>query len=92
MFYFLCIELVYTIQVNSAFGERWLATPEVIIQVLFTSEQPERNKMAFRFASISKKEIISMNEEAVPKNTKMATKFGVKVVNAKLFNLSSLIL
>ena len=91
VFYFLYIELVYTIQVNSAFGARSLASPEVIIQVLFTSEQPERNKMAFRFASISKKEIISMNEEAVPKNTKMPTKFGVTVFNAKLFNLSSLI-
>jgi len=32
-----------------------------------------------------------MNEEAVPKNTKMATKFGVTVLNGKLFNLSSLI-
>ena len=47
--------------------------------------------MAFRFASISEKEILSMNEEAVPKNTKMATKFGVTVFNGKLFNLSSLI-
>ena len=27
-----------------------------------------------------------MNEEAVPKNTKMATKFGVIVFNGKLFN------
>ena len=76
---------------NSAFGARWLASPEVIIQVLFTSEQPKRNKMASRFASISKKEIISMNEEAVPKNTKMGTKFGGTVFNGKLFNFSSLI-
>ena len=82
---------MYTTQVNSAFGVRWLASPEVIIQVLFTSEQPKRNKMASRFASISEKEILSMNEEAVPKNTKMATKFGVTVFNGKLFNLSSLI-
>ena len=76
---------------NNAFGARWLASPEVIIQVLFTSEQPKRNKMASRFASISEKEILSMNEDAVPKNTKMATKFGVTVFNGKLFNLSSLI-
>ena len=76
---------------NSAFGARWLASPKVIIQVLFTSEQPKRNKMAFRFAWISEKEILSVNEEAVPKNTKMATKFGVTVFNGKLFNLSSLI-
>jgi len=51
----------------------------VIIQVLFTSEQTKE------------KEILSMNEEAVPKNTKMATKFGVAVFNGKLFNLYSLI-
>ena len=31
--------------------------------------------MASRFASTSEKEILSMNEEAVPKNTKMATKY-----------------
>ena len=68
-----------------------MASPEVIIQVLFTSEQPKRNKMASRFASFSEKEILSMIEEAVPKNTKMATKFGVTVFNATLFNLSSLI-
>ena len=47
--------------------------------------------MVSRFASISKKEILSMNEEAVPKNTKMATKFGVTVFNGKLFYLSILI-
>ena len=71
-----------------------MPSPEVIIQVLFTSEQPNRNKMAspkwlpFDF----EKEILSMNEEAVPKNTKMAKKSGVTVFNGKLFNLSSLIL
>ena len=70
MFYFLYIELVYITQVNSGFGALWLASPEVIIQVLFTSEQPKRNKMASRFASISKKEILSMNEEAVRKKQK----------------------
>ena len=47
--------------------------------------------MASRFAWISEKEILSVNEEAVLKNTKMATKFGVIVFNGKLFNLSSLI-
>ncbi|CAH3018301.1 unnamed protein product [Porites evermanni] len=36
--------------------------------------------MASRFASVSEEEILSMNEEAVPKNTKMATKFGVIVL------------
>ena len=40
-------ELVYTTQVNGTFRARWLASSEVISQVLFTSEQPEKNKMAF---------------------------------------------
>ena len=39
--------LVYTTQVNSTFRARWLASLEVISQVLFTSEQPKKNKMAF---------------------------------------------
>ena len=47
--------------------------------------------MASHFAWISEKEILSVNEEAVSKNTKMATKFGVIVFNDKFFNLSSLI-
>ena len=47
--------------------------------------------MASRFASVSEEEILSMDEEAVPKNTKMATKFGVTVFNGKLFYLSNLI-
>ena len=47
--------------------------------------------MASCFVSISEKEIVSMNKEAVPKNTKMSTKFGVTVFNGKLVNLFSLI-
>ncbi len=43
--------LVYTTQVNSRFRVLWLANSEVISKVLFTSERPERNKMAARFAS-----------------------------------------
>ena len=76
---------------NSVFRARWLASSKVISQVLFTSEQPKKNKMASRFPSVSEEEILSMNEEAVPKNTKMATKFGLTVFNGKLFNLSNLI-
>ena len=45
--------------------------------------------MASRFASISEKEIISMNEEAVPKNTKIASKFGVTVFNGCLISPAS---
>ena len=32
---------------NGTFRARWLASSEVISQVLFTSEQPKKNKMAF---------------------------------------------
>ena len=39
--------LVYTTQVNSTFRARLLASWEVISQVLFTSDQPKKNKMAF---------------------------------------------
>ena len=42
------LNLVYTTQVNSAFRALWLASSEVINQVLFTSEQPKKNKMASR--------------------------------------------
>ena len=38
--------LVYTTQVDSTFRPRWLPSSEVISQVLFTSEQPKKNKMA----------------------------------------------
>ena len=41
--------LVYATQVNSAFCVPWLASSEVISQVLFTSEQPKKNKMASYF-------------------------------------------
>ena len=64
----------------------------MISKVLFTSEQPKRNKMASRFASVSEEEIISKNEEVVPKNAKMAPNFGLKVFNSKLFNLYNHIL
>ena len=32
---------------NGTFRPRWLASSEVISQVLFTSEQPKKNKMTF---------------------------------------------
>ena len=34
-------------QVNSTFRAYWLTSSEVISQVLFTSEQPKKNKIAF---------------------------------------------
>ena len=39
--------LVYTTQVDCTFRVRWLARSEVISQVLFISEQPKKNKIAF---------------------------------------------
>ena len=39
--------LVYITQVNSTSRAHSLASLEVISQVLFTSEQPKKNKMAF---------------------------------------------
>ena len=38
-----------------------------------------REKMASQFASVTSEEIIQINDEAVPKNTKRATKFGLAV-------------
>ena len=35
--------------------------------------------MASRFATVSKDEILALNEEAVPTNTKKETKFGLSV-------------
>ena len=46
--------------------------------------------MASRFASVREEHILSINEAAVPKNTKMTTKFGLAVFNGKLFNLFQL--
>ena len=39
--------LEYTTQVSNTFRARWLASSEMIGQILFTLEQPKNNKMAF---------------------------------------------
>ena len=41
------MNLVYTTQVNSTFRARWLASSEVISQVLFTSEKPRKKQNGF---------------------------------------------
>ena len=46
MTYFVSRTSITTL-VNSTSRARWLASSEVISQVLFTSEQPKKNKMAF---------------------------------------------
>lgn len=43
--------LVYTTLVNSAFRVFWLVNSEMISKVLFSSEEPKRNKMASCFGS-----------------------------------------
>ena len=40
-------QIVYTTQVNSSVHTRWLASSEVISQVLFTSKQRKKNKHGF---------------------------------------------
>jgi len=46
--------------------------------------------MASSLASVTVEQILSINEAAVPNNTKMATKLGLTVFNGELFNLSKL--
>ena len=41
------LALVFTTQVNSTFRARWLASSEVISQVLFPSEKPKKYKIVF---------------------------------------------
>ena len=48
--------------------------------------------MAFHFTTGTSEEIISVNEAAVMRNTKTATKFGLRAFNGKLFDLSNHIL
>ena len=48
--------------------------------------KPNKNKMAgvnSRFASFSESEILKIQEDVVPENTKKATKFGMKVFRGK---------
>ena len=48
--------------------------------------KPNKNKMAgvnSRFASVSESEILKIQEDAVPENTKTATKFEMKVFRGK---------
>ena len=48
--------------------------------------KPNKNKMAgvnSRFTSVSESEILKIQEDAVPENTKKATKFGMKVFGGK---------
>jgi len=47
---------------------------------------PNKNKMAginLRFASVSESEILRIQDDAVPENTKKSTKSGLKVCKGK---------
>ena len=77
-----------TIQVNSAFRAFWLASSEAGI-----TEQTEKNKMASRFASANEEQILSINEAAVRKNTKLDGKNLVKpwlMVSCQIYPNSNL--
>ena len=69
---------VYAKTVGSVEGALWLATQTQNIHLLFTSEQLEQ-KMASWFASVTSEEVMQINYDAVPENTKKATKFGLAV-------------
>ena len=48
--------------------------------------KPNKNKMVdvnSRFASVSESEILKIQDDTVPENTKKATKFGMKVFRGK---------
>ena len=47
MLLLIVVIIIISTQVNSTFRMRWLACSQVISQVLFTSEQPKKNKLAF---------------------------------------------
>ena len=56
---------------------RWLARQIPII--LCYLPPSNAGKIASRFASVISEDIIQINDESVPENTKKATKFGLAV-------------
>jgi hypothetical protein len=43
--------------------------------------------MAARFAEVSQEEIEKIKQESIPKKTKQATKYGLKIFQSKIFYL-----
>ena len=77
--------LVYITQVNSTFRTRWFASSEVISQVLFTSEQPKKNKMAFVGILSQIKSLLSAGySPCVVYTNQLFTSVTVKVVDIYL--------
>ena len=54
-------DLVYTTQVNSSFRLRWLLTRRWLAKYYSPPSSRRKIKMAYRFASVSEEEILSMN-------------------------------
>lgn len=44
--------------------------------------------MAARFAVVTEEEIEKIKEDSIPQKTKEATKYGVKIFQGKMFNLT----
>ena len=78
--------LVYTKRVDSVEGALWLAsqTPNMLSYLAPSNS----GKMASRSASVTSEEIIQINDEAVPENTKKAIKFGLAVFKGNGLSLS----
>ena len=54
----------------------WQVKPRISFAIYLRAT---REKMASRFASVTSEEITQIKDEAVPENTKKATKFGLAV-------------
>ena len=70
--------LVYTKTVDSVEDALWLARQTTGILCYLPPSNSAKNGVPV-FASVTSEEITQINEEAVPKNTKRATKFGLAV-------------
>ena len=90
--------LVYAKTVDSVFRALWLAAQSRnILHYSLIRLQPSgakllqvtcTTKMAqSRFATVTSDEISKINEEAIPDNTKKATKFGLAVFTGKALSV-----
>ena len=75
------LELVFTKSVNSHFRAFWSAP--VPRNILGYSLFWDGIQKASRFATVSKDDILAINEAAVPTNTKKETKFGLSVFTGR---------
>ena len=54
---------------------------------LFTDSPPPTKMAQSRFAAVTSNEISKINEEAIPDNTKKATKFGLAVFTGEALSV-----